>query len=415
MASFVTSDWANSHREPDCTAVTSDRKYYSLGNVFIKRSLRPREWHLTVRGTIHRPRQNTVRLLNEAACLRFIAQETDIPVPKVLCVFEDDGAVYLITEFVDGVDMLDLNQEQKAVVQEQLAKHVRTMQSLKSRHVGGPTGLVVPPWRVTAACYIDSWDILKSESEEYVFCHNDLGQQNVIVDPSSLKINAIIDWEYAGFYPAKFEKPYYERVGPSGPIGDEKDDAKELVRWLNSRSAPWKHVKTTEGTMTAKFVPFVREPMTLSATIVKNEIKRGEKKTAAAGDSERQDNLPEDCTSEFQTRDMLHSNSAADSAIVVTTDADGSNAQSSSMRLPQHQDSHVEASDAPATNDHISNSHSSIVPGLHARPHGAQVLDDAEAFKAQPGQVSIDQFASRQSPDCCFRGARFPAGSKSHV
>lgn len=41
----------------------------------------------------------------------------------------------------------------------------------------------------------DSWTLSDSELEEYVFCHHDLSQHNIIVEPETLKIAAIVDWE----------------------------------------------------------------------------------------------------------------------------------------------------------------------------------------------------------------------------
>jgi aminoglycoside phosphotransferase (APT) family kinase protein len=38
-------------------------------------------------------------------------------------------------------------------------------------------------------------------TNEFILCQNDISQQNIIVDKETHKINAIIDWEYAGFYP----------------------------------------------------------------------------------------------------------------------------------------------------------------------------------------------------------------------
>lgn len=67
-----------------------------------------------------------------------------------------------------------------------------------------------------------------------VFCHNDLSMQNVIVDPISLKIRAIIDWKYAGFYPEYFDTRFYKRLGPSIALEGEKDDSEELLDFLNS-------------------------------------------------------------------------------------------------------------------------------------------------------------------------------------
>ncbi|KAK0722279.1 hypothetical protein B0T26DRAFT_749700 [Lasiosphaeria miniovina] len=113
------------------------------------------------------------RLKNEAESLRYVRSHTDIPVPAVYSDFEDDGAYYLITS---------------------------------------------------------------SEHNDYVFCHNDLSQPNVVVDPETLKITAILDWEYAGFFPARFESPFYTRLGPSSAIDGEVDNAAELVDFLKSKS-----------------------------------------------------------------------------------------------------------------------------------------------------------------------------------
>lgn len=57
------------------------------------------------------------------------------------------------------------------------------------------------------------WKMKPFESEELVFCCNDLSTNNVIVDPETLKVNAIIDSEYAGFYPAQFEGKFLKGWG----------------------------------------------------------------------------------------------------------------------------------------------------------------------------------------------------------
>lgn len=69
---------------------------------------------------------------------------------------------------------------------------------------------------------------------DYVFCHNALGQHNVIVDPESLKINAIIDWEFGGFWPEWFERRFWERSGPSAALEGEDDDVERCREWLVS-------------------------------------------------------------------------------------------------------------------------------------------------------------------------------------
>ena len=102
----------NDKREENCFGITQERKYYRVGNTFIKRSLRPTEWQKH-NGRMHVPLFNTERVLNEGACLQLIAAKTNIPVPKVHACFEDDDAAYLVTEYVEGVSMEDLDGEQK--------------------------------------------------------------------------------------------------------------------------------------------------------------------------------------------------------------------------------------------------------------------------------------------------------------
>lgn len=72
---------------------------------------------------------------------------------------------------------------------------------------------------------------------DLVFSHNDLSAPNVIVDPDTLKINAIIDWEYAGFYPPEFDRPFYKRrgsaIGPSVALDGEVDDVDALTDMID--------------------------------------------------------------------------------------------------------------------------------------------------------------------------------------
>ena len=160
---------------------------------------------------------------------------TNIPVPAVHCGFEDDGAYYLITEYIEGVGMNELTEDQREKVSIEVEQHLSTLHALTSDRMGGPTGLIVPPYRVTKDVEDTEWIPSLPEGQTYVFCHNDLSQNNIIVDPETLKINAIIDWEYSGFYPEIFESRFYKRFGPSVAINGEIDDASELLAFLR----PW--------------------------------------------------------------------------------------------------------------------------------------------------------------------------------
>lgn len=230
----MTTTQTEEDREDGCFAVTFERKYYQRGNSFVKRSLRPREYRTGYHG-LHVPRLGKERLMNEAVTLRYIREHTNIPVPKVYSDFEDDGAYYLITECVEGEGMNSLSEDQKAVVRKELEKHLATLKTLRSNRMGGPSGIVIPPYRVMVRTEKDDWKLRVSDQDEFVFCHNDLSQHNVIVDPKTLKINAIVDWEYAGFYPENFEQHFFTRLGPSVAIKDEVDDSEVFLGFLESR------------------------------------------------------------------------------------------------------------------------------------------------------------------------------------
>jgi hypothetical protein len=73
------------------------------------------------------------------------------------------------------------------------------------------------------------WKMRPHESEDLVFCHNDLSTHNIIVDPETLKVKAIIDWEYAGFYPQEFEGMFFRRPGPSVALEGEVNDEDLLL------------------------------------------------------------------------------------------------------------------------------------------------------------------------------------------
>ncbi len=52
------------------------------------------------------------------------------------------------------------------------------------------------------------------------------------MDPKTLKIKAIIDWEFGGFWPEWFERPFWERSGASYALEGEEDDTERCRAWL---------------------------------------------------------------------------------------------------------------------------------------------------------------------------------------
>ena len=75
--------------------------------------------------------------------------------------------------------------------------------------------MLAPP-SIVYSCALSQWTQLLAPKEEFVFCHGDLSQNNILVDPTTLKIVAIIDWEFGGYYPQEHELPFYERPERSG-------------------------------------------------------------------------------------------------------------------------------------------------------------------------------------------------------
>ncbi len=74
--------------------------------------------------------------------MRFIAEHTNIPVPKLHCCFEDDEAVYLVMEYIEGVGMNELEEEKRKAVEKELEVYLEVMKKLKSKFWGGPSGIV---------------------------------------------------------------------------------------------------------------------------------------------------------------------------------------------------------------------------------------------------------------------------------
>ncbi|KAF5872976.1 putative protein kinase-like domain protein [Botrytis fragariae] len=127
--------------------------------------------------------------------------------------------------------MADLSESQKEVVKIEIDTHLATMHNLTSSKIGGPSGIIIPPYRILRNME-DQMLSPPSKECEYVFCHMDLSQHNIIVDPVTLKIKAIIDFEYSGFWPVQFELHFYTRLGPSVGREGEIDDTNELLKFL---------------------------------------------------------------------------------------------------------------------------------------------------------------------------------------
>jgi aminoglycoside phosphotransferase (APT) family kinase protein len=224
--------------EEGCISITEQKKHYKFENkegpVFIKRNLTPSEYRVNLAGYLVLRYGCKERMENEAAAIRYVQSlDINIPTPNIRCAFEDHGRYYLITDLVPGVTLEQLPDEKKAPVIEELEGYVAQMRTIKSKVMGGFCGNVIVPHRVARARPHDQvLKLREAATPEFVLCHNDLGQKNVIVDETTLKVNAILDWEYAGFYPPEFEGAFYIRPGPSVALGEEVNDVPKLLEVL---------------------------------------------------------------------------------------------------------------------------------------------------------------------------------------
>jgi hypothetical protein len=90
-----------------------ERVHCTYSHRYLKRSLAPSEYKTTPSGDLYVPFRNRERLENEVACLKFIGEQTDIPVPKVLDAYEENGSFLIWTEFIKCVPMKELKEEDR--------------------------------------------------------------------------------------------------------------------------------------------------------------------------------------------------------------------------------------------------------------------------------------------------------------
>ena len=188
-------------------------------------------------------RQSSERLHNEFETLKLIAAKTTIPVPKVLEFKYAWGAYQLVMERVEGITLDQLKGSRRAEAVAMTENFIATavipqLQSLKSFTTGTITGTVIPPDRIASYDDREKWPIQSARTPRYTFCHNDLAQHNILIDPDTLRVKAIIDWEVSGFYKPDFEAPLWTKAWYE-PGYDEIgcESRQDQVHFLADRSA----------------------------------------------------------------------------------------------------------------------------------------------------------------------------------
>ncbi|KAJ5343191.1 hypothetical protein MYU51_002479 [Penicillium brevicompactum] len=170
---------------------------------------------------------------HEASTLRFIAAKTKIPVPKVHDVhWEDDKIVAIVMDYMPGQRLDDawetLNPDQKLSIASELKGYMDQLRELKGDYIGAIDRgkAVIGQIASIEGGPFDSeqqfnefilGDIVKSapdilrhyakfalmENHEIVFTHADFAPRNILVEGG--RVTAILDWEYAGWYPEYWE------------------------------------------------------------------------------------------------------------------------------------------------------------------------------------------------------------------
>ncbi|CAA7266305.1 unnamed protein product [Cyclocybe aegerita] len=175
--------------------------------------------------------------------MRFVAENTSIPVPKVLKAWSTDGITFIVMDFIGGHDLWycwsTLSIQAKERVFAQLKQYIGELRSIKppDRYNGAVCSVDGKPIRDIgriglAPCgpfstqgefhnflrgnYIlesplfssgaDGEAIGASHSQTYAtkFTHGDLAPRNVLVKKDGT-ITAIVDWDCAGWFPEYWE------------------------------------------------------------------------------------------------------------------------------------------------------------------------------------------------------------------
>ena len=221
-----------------------DRHYTLTSSTFTKRQLFPHEQTLNIHGKVAQHPFSRERLENERNALIYIAGNTKIPVPQVLDWSDEGGVSCLTMEALHGsllIDMMDdankqLSPTDKAILGRNVDSFIYNtvlpeLRKLRSRQLGQLSGTIFPPPRVSAIDGRSFWSRRIAPDERYIYCHNDLAQQNIVVDPQTLKIIALIDWEYSGFFPPEFEKPFWLDASGNGRV--DEVESRRLIALLD--------------------------------------------------------------------------------------------------------------------------------------------------------------------------------------
>jgi hypothetical protein len=137
---------------------------------------------------------------------------------------EGKDGYYLTTEFIDDVQLDKIgkrchmpsepgHQSEDCQRCRQLAganatKFVQEVLSPELEHLRstqtGLNGTITPPPWITEHDRRQEWKVKESDAAEFVFYHGDFGPHNMMINPKTLEVLCVHDWENAGYYPGIF-------------------------------------------------------------------------------------------------------------------------------------------------------------------------------------------------------------------
>jgi len=209
---------------------SQERRYQGNSDLQTFTKIEIPSW-IDIKGKTQTPWMSRERLVNEYTTLEYIAERTTIPVPKPLYLGDVNGCLAMTTEWVDGVPFDDLDPQIRSTsyLDEYIQTTVLPQLNVLTSHTSGTIrGVVLPPRRLFDTYPQRQWCPRTSEKEEYRFTHNDLSQHNFLCNKKTGKVEVIIDWEFAGFYPSFFEAPLWR-----APYYEIEDDPEELGKLLD--------------------------------------------------------------------------------------------------------------------------------------------------------------------------------------
>lgn len=182
------------------------------------------------------PWKSKARIRNEYLALKLVKEFTNIPAPEAFRLREIDGCLSVTMEYVPGIALDDLPQSIRSIAVAKADKFINELvlpqlAALKSHTNGALTGDIIPPRRVAERYPKASWRPITKLAHDFTYCHNDLGQHNILCDPKTGDVVSIIDWEYAGYYDDSFEGSLWQ--SPHNEIVYDEDEVANLAARLN--------------------------------------------------------------------------------------------------------------------------------------------------------------------------------------